>query len=338
MKIGVSGTGAVSPGGWDVAAFLAALDGGVALPVDERERDGREGFPSRLRAVPKPGAKLPFFRDPRLRRTSPVGRYVAGAALEALGDARAARVRAGELRLGVVTTLFCGCVNYSRRFYREVLEDPHTASPIVFPETVFNAPSSHLSAMLGSHAVNYTMIGDTAEFLCGLEIAVGWLLNDEVDGCLVVCGEEFDWLTAEAMSLFEPGCVMAEGGAALYLERAEMPEVELLQIAGPEFISARQAKTEAARRVRAEVAGGGILFAPEHEVWSDWDGERVGVREIFGEGLGAAAGWNCVAAVERARRDAQRAVVSAIGVNEHCAAAVFQGAVPVKSGVARISR
>lgn len=316
MKIGICGSGAVSPAGWGVAPLVAAFESGEPLLAESRERVGREGRPSRVRPVPKPEIKLPFLRDPRLRRTSPVGRFIVGAALEALGEERAQLVRQGDLRLGVVTTLFCGCVNYSQRFYREVLDDPHTASPIVFPETVFNAPSSHLSAMLDAHAINYTMIGDTAEFLCGLELAAGWLLNGDVDTCLVVCGEEFDWLTAEAMSLFEPGCVMGEGGAALCLELSEQAEVELLQIAGPELISARTPKVEAARRVREEVLAAGEV------AW--FDSQRC--HEIFGQGLGVAAGWQCVAAVEQARRVRGAAVVvEVLGVNEHCAAAVIKG-------------
>ena len=48
---------------------------------------------------------------------------------------------------------------------------------------------------------------------------------------------------------------MAEGGAALYLEKSEQPEVELLQIAGPELITSRQPRAEAARRVREAVVG-----------------------------------------------------------------------------------
>ncbi len=313
MRIAVAGSGVVSPAGWGMEVFRNALAAGEPIAVEERERAGREGFPSLVRAVPKPEVKMPFFRHPRLRRTSPVGRFVAGAALGALGEGRAALVESGELRVGVVTTLFCGCVNYSQRFYREVLADPHTASPIVFPETVFNAPSSHLSAMLGSHAVNYTMIGDTAEYLCGLEMAAGWLMNDEVDGCLVVCAEEFDWLTAEAMSLFEPGCVMGEGGAALYLEKRESPEIELAQIAGPELITAKVPKDEAARRVRASVVAGDDLL----EI------DPMATRSLFGEGLGVAAGWQCLAGIEMVREGQLPALVQVNGLNEHCAAAVF---------------
>ena len=312
-RIAIAGTGVVSPAGWGMEEFREVVAAAEPVAIEERERPGREGIPNPVRCVPKPEVKLPFFRDPRLRRTSPIGRFIAGAALEALGEERIAVVKSGDLRLGVVTTLYCGCVNYSQRFYREVLEDPGTASPIVFPETVFNAPSSHLSAMLGAHAMNYTMVGDSAEFLGGLEIAARWLLHGEVDGCLVVCGEELDWLTAEAMGMFEPGCVMGEGGVALYLEKASAAEIELAQIAGPELITAGVGKREASRRVRDQVidADGLIEIDP------------LATRGLFGEGLGVAAGWQCLLGIEVAKAEGAPVLVQVDGTNEHCAGAVF---------------
>jgi 3-oxoacyl-(acyl-carrier-protein) synthase len=74
-----------------------------------------------------------------------------------------------------VVCVFSGCVNYSSRFYSETLKDPATASPLVFPETVFNAPASHLSAFLGNSAINYTLVGDSGTFLIGLAMAAQWL-------------------------------------------------------------------------------------------------------------------------------------------------------------------
>ena len=63
---------------------------------------------------------------------------------------RCRSVQSGALRLGIVACTMAGSVAYSRRFYEEVLREPATASPLVFPETVFNAPASHLAAYLGT--------------------------------------------------------------------------------------------------------------------------------------------------------------------------------------------
>ena len=113
------------------------------------------------------------------------------AALEALGT-DLAEVQAGRLRVGIIVCLLTGIVAYSRRFYEAVLQDPATASPLLFPETVFNAPASHLAAYLGAGTINYTLVGDEGSFLQALALAAQWINDEPLDGCLVVGGEEMD--------------------------------------------------------------------------------------------------------------------------------------------------
>ena len=120
-----------------------------------------------------------------------------------------------------------GCVNYSRRFYDETLNDPATASPLVFPETVFNAPASHLAAMLGTTAINYTLVGDPGTFLQGLALAADWLQEARVDGCLVIGAEEVDWLTADAYRLFATKVILSEGAGAVYVRLWDRPSLSL---------------------------------------------------------------------------------------------------------------
>src|SRR5205085_6851799 len=126
-----------------------------------------------------------FMSHARLRRASPITHYSVAAALEALG-ADAPRVSGGSLRLGIVLCVMSGCVNYSRRFYDETLKDPATASPLVFPETVFNAPSSHLASLLGVGNRNYTLVGDPSTFLQGMALGADWIASGQLDGCLIV--------------------------------------------------------------------------------------------------------------------------------------------------------
>src|SRR4029079_3700582 len=119
-------------------------------------------------------------------------RYAVVAAVEALG-ADAAPERTG--RLGLILCVMSGGVPYSRRVFDEVLKDPPSASPLVFPETVFNAPSSHLATLLGTTAINYTLVGDPGAYLQGVALGADWLQRGRVDGCLVVGAEEIDWAT-----------------------------------------------------------------------------------------------------------------------------------------------
>lgn len=331
-RIVIAGTGAVSPAGWGVPALMAALDRGEPAATEPLER---QGVVTAVRRVPADPAAVP--KSARLRRTSPISKFAAAAALEALGPDRLARVQAGEWRVGVVSTLFNGCVNYSNRFFGEVLADPATASPILFPETVFNAPSSHLSAMLGSTAPNDTLLGDGAEFFTGLEVAAEWLARGEVDGCLVVGAEEIDWLCAEALHDYSRGFVPSEGAGALYLEAGDGP-VRLLHVPDPVSFTGVADRAEAARQLRETLAAGdepGVLLVdsltgvtrfdrPEREAWGDWSGPTWSPRTLLGESMGAAAALQCVAAVEAVKSGrATGALAFALGGNEQAAGARF---------------
>jgi 3-oxoacyl-(acyl-carrier-protein) synthase len=214
-NIFIHGIGAVSPAGWGVLPLGEALAKGEPWPTRELDRPGW-ACPFRVRRVPPPSPRPGFLAHPRLRRARAITQFAVAAALEALGD-DAAKVNFGSMRLGIVLCVMTGCVNYSRRFYDETLKDPASASPLVFPETVFNAPASHITALLGTHAINYTLVGDPGTFLQGLALGADWMLNDRVDGCLVVGAEEMDWLTADAYRLFERKVVLSEGAGAVYL-------------------------------------------------------------------------------------------------------------------------
>src|SRR5437016_5505428 len=216
-NIFVHGIGAVSPAGWGVLPLREALAKGEPMPARELARPGWTRS-LRVRPVPPPSPRPNFLTHARLRRTSPITQYAVAAALESLGD-DAARVSGGSLRLGIIFCVMTGCVSYSRRFYDETLKDPATASPLLFPETVFNAPASHLAALLDTTAVNYTLVGDPGTFLQGLALAADWLQDGRVEGCLVVGAEEIDWLTADAYGLFARRIILSDGAGAVYLRR-----------------------------------------------------------------------------------------------------------------------
>src|SRR5208282_4171174 len=216
-RVFVHGIGAVSPAGWGVPTFRGALEKGAPLPTQALTRPGRSK-PFQVRLVPEPARGLAFLAHPRLRRASAITQYAIGASCEALGE-DLGRVQNGELRLGIVVCLMPGCVTYSRRFYEEVLDDPATASPLIFAETVYNAPASHLAAFLNSGTVSYTLVGDDGSFLQGVALAADWLLNDQADGCLIIGANEMDWIVADAVHLFERQSVQGAGAGALYLRK-----------------------------------------------------------------------------------------------------------------------
>ena len=358
-KIFIPGIGAVSPAGWGVAALRDALAKGEPLPVKELARPGWTQ-PLCIRQVPPPNPRPAFLNHPRLRRTSPISQYAFAAAVEALGS-DAPQVAAGSLRLGVIFCVMTGCINYSRRFYDETLKDPVTASPLVFPETVFNAPSSHLAAALGTTARNYTLVGDPGTVLQGLALAADWLTSGSVDACLVVGAEEMDWLIADAFRLFDKEYLMSEGAGAVYLKQNPVGDevtslklktdidqrlltssptgesaVRLAAVTDSHLFFDNQSRAEAAKKMRAQMESAAAdllcdgqqnlprMDAAEVAAWNHWRGARLSPKTVLGEGSMAASAWQCVAAVDALRQNRYAAAnVSVVGCNQQAIGARF---------------
>ena len=298
----IHGIGAVSPAGWGVPALCEALDNNVPLPVHLLARPGWENQ-LRVRPVPPPLARLEFLAHPRMRRAGVLAQHTTAAALEALGP-DAARVRTGALRLGVIVCTLAGSVTYSRRFYEEVLQSPATASPLIFPETVFNAPASHLAACLNSPGINYTLVGDEGSFLQGLALAADWLAQDRADGCVVVGAEELDWIAADAARLFCKSNVYAGGAGALYLKNHPHARTELSAITDSFSYTPLSSRASAMRRVRSQLGLGvpnelHCASGTEASAWPDWPGAQVTPRAVLGAAFNASAAWQCVVACDQ---------------------------------------
>ncbi|MEZ5325067.1 MAG: beta-ketoacyl synthase N-terminal-like domain-containing protein [Verrucomicrobiales bacterium] len=342
-RLTIAGWGAVSPAGWGAEPLLSAAQSGIVADPEVRERAGA-GRPVRVRPVPPPEAGQ-HLRHPRLRRASPQVKFAAAACMEAMGVERAALVKTGQWRLGVVFATMCGAVQYSNRFYEEVLKEPATASPILFPETVFNATSSHLSAIFGSQAANYTLVGDSAEFLAALHIAADWLQDDIVDGCLVVGSEELDWVSWEAMQLFNSNGIVGEGAGALYLEwdKGEPGQDSIIVegITEPALWLNQREKRLATQQARAglpdgisrqavlalSTSGHAKTDGAESDVWEDWLGPRVASGLLLGNCMGAGVALNAVIACEYLVRGiAAEAILSAAGHHHQCLAAWLRSA------------
>lgn len=338
--ISITGCGAVTPAGWGVAALMDAVRGEGKIESSLLERAaGESTIRTRVLRVPAHGATTPKF--PRLRRSSAISRFAAAALAEALGEAGLADIAAGTRQVGVIFNLTNGCVNHSNRFFSEALANPSLASPLLFPETVFNAPSSHLSAMIGSAAPNDTLISDGTGFFSGIDLAVEWIERGDVDACVVVAAEEIDWLSAEGLRLYSRSYLPAEGAAAVLIERAEGP-AGLLRLPEPVSLAASE-RLRAARIIREQLAAsddGRTLLVdgrtgvrrfdlPETTVWADWSGPRWSPRMVLGEGMGVSSALQVVAAAAALLEGSfPRAAVTAVGGNQQ-AAGILLGTPPL---------
>jgi beta-ketoacyl synthase-like protein len=312
-RIYVHGLGAVSPAGWGVAALCDALKMDLPIPTQTLPRPGWEK-PLLVRAVPTPVARPAFFAHPRLRRANSLTQYAVASALEALAD-DVAKIQSGELRLGIVVCVMAGCVNYSRRFYEEVLREPATASPLIFPETVFNAPASHLAAFLGSHAASYTLVGDDGTFLQGLALAAQWLGDDKMDACVVIGAEETDWIIADAMKLFPRNAIHGAGAGAVLLKKDSVGALAELSAVTDSFsFTQTQSRAGAARKMQAQLpkcTPGELIYSGE-------------MKKLLGEAFVASAAWQCVVACDMIQQNNFSAAnVNIVGANQQAIGARF---------------
>lgn len=336
----IRGAGAVTAAGWSAADLLRAARGPAELPVTSCPRpDEQRPWPCSARAVPPPPPEK-AARHPRLRRASAITRYSVAAALEALADAGHPAAAAPPRGLGILFVMMNGCVNYTGRFYQEVLLNPAQASPLIFPETVFNAPASHIASFLGIDGAVSTLVGGANAVMEALDTAALWIRTGVVEQCLLIAAEECDWLSAEALTYYHPKLIASEGAGALLLA-AEGPGVRLGAVAGPlSYISWEERAAllpELAARATATLAGEAVLVddrcgvpridRAEAAAWAGTGTRWAAVRSpkaVLGESMGASAILQMVLGVLEARDARLPVVVSMPGTNTAAYACVME--------------
>ncbi|MFI4941611.1 MAG: hypothetical protein ACHP7O_14880, partial [Burkholderiales bacterium] len=234
--------------------------------------------------------------------------------------------------IGIIVCLQCGCVQFSSRFFEETLKNAATASPLLFPETVFAAPACHVAALLENTPLVCTLTGDASSYAQGLALGIDWLHEGRVDACLAIGAEEIHWLSADALWHFDHRAIISSGAAALALSLD--PEwslgVELELITDAHSYTALANRMRAAKKMRAqmpaqsqaEILCDGLNDSPradaaETNAWAGWSGPRISPKLVLGEGLMAAAAWQCVAGCDMIASGKFSAVnVSLVGANQ----------------------
>jgi 3-oxoacyl-(acyl-carrier-protein) synthase len=232
MSLAIAGMGWVTPLGNGVdPVWDRLLHGDEASATAISEQFGDRSYS----AFRVPESALSGLAHPRLRRASLISRFAAAAGLEALQAGGLKVDSQNAQRIALIFAISNGGVIYTKRFYRDVIEmGAQSASPLLFPETVFNAPASHLAAMLGVTGTTYTVVGDGAVGLLAIKMAEDVMTDESLDYCLIVGTEEVDWLLCDAYRRWrllrsappiEPfgkqkrGMILSEGAGAVLLAR-----------------------------------------------------------------------------------------------------------------------
>ena len=353
MKAGIAGVGCVTPLGCSPGEIRRRIGNGERAAVVEMKNPETGRIFSAAPVPPEYVAHL--NREPRLRRASTISLLAAAAGKAAIADSGVELTAEIRSRFALVFGVSSGGVQYTRRFYEQVVkEGANTASPLLFPETVYNAPASHLAAMLGVDGATYTIVGDGTVGLQALHFGAQLLATGEADHVLVVGAEELDWILLEAhrdWRLIAPdgnarphskphtGALLAEGAAAVLLSReGRRATVHLCE--GRTCFSAKEAP-QMMGEVVAQFAG----FTPVDVIVSGGNGTwvddviasavqkhfpktrlpQITPKEHVGEALGAGALLQVAMAVDALEHwDARRALVAAMGWNQQAAAALIE--------------
>ncbi|MEY2509387.1 MAG: hypothetical protein QOE26_150 [Verrucomicrobiota bacterium] len=248
MSLHIAGMGWVTPLGSGVEEVWSRLLNGESASAETLSSPLGRDYPV-FRVPESATARAPAH--PRLRRSSAISRFAAVAGLDALKSAGVKLDSEIAQRTALIFAVSNGGVIYTKRFYHEIVESgAQAASPLLFPETVFNAPASHLAAILGITGATYTLVGDGAVGMLALKMAEDLMTSDTLDYCLVVGAEEADWLLCDAYRKWrllrsappiepfrEPprGTILSEGAGAILLSlegRAPACPISIEKIAG----------------------------------------------------------------------------------------------------------
>ncbi len=349
----VASFGCVTPLGKSAEETARQIRAGErATMVEVKNPESGRVFPAAL--VP-PAFTSHLGLEPRLRRASAISVLAAAAGNEALGSFLNANPER-KPRLAIVFGVSSGGVQYTRRFYEQIVKQgANAASPLLFPETVYNAPASHLAAMIGIDGATYTLVGDGTVGLQALEFGAHLIAAGDADDVLVVAAEELDWVLLEAHRAWglvqsrsagsdrstQRGTPLAEGAAAVLLSRD--PGITTLSFSenGTHFSKADAA--EMLKQTLAEIMNDSLpdfIVAAGSETWTGKEIERalqhdfpkitanvLKANSSIGECLGAGALLQVVVALEELRStDMQRALVASLGWNQQVAAAMIERA------------
>ncbi len=330
----IQGIGWVTPAGRDLASVWSAVRTGAVPPLSEIVN------PFDLRVFPvwrvDPAIVADAARLPRLRRSSAISHFAVTAALDALRDSGCDPARE---RLGVVFAATNGGVIYTRRFFEEVSKSGTQAgSPLLFPETVYNAPASHIAAVAGITGTVTTIINDATAAIHAISAACDLLDSGTCDRCLVVAAEEADWAICEAYAAWNlsapegtavplggSGAIFAEGAAALLLgSDGDGPAIERI-LDGGTFASIADARKQVAAFAKDAAAqlsvcsASGTLF---DDAEADLRGPRIFPKAVLGEAFATSALTQvaCAALALREHSPGARAFVSAVGFSGQAAA------------------
>jgi 3-oxoacyl-[acyl-carrier-protein] synthase II len=180
-RICITGVGVVSSIGIGKEEFLSSLKNGRSGIEEIKEFDTHFSR-SKKGGVIRSFHPKDFIPTGKIRRLDRASQFAIAASKLAFADAQFSVTRENSSRVGVVLgSGFCG-LSSSEEFHRsQVLKGFLDLNPMLFPNTVPNAPSSYVSIELGIHGVNSTLVQSFCTAEAALVFACDQLRKGKAD-------------------------------------------------------------------------------------------------------------------------------------------------------------
>ncbi len=177
-RICITGVGVISSIGIGKEEFLSSLKAGKS-GIEEIKEFNTYFSRSKKGGLVRGFHPKDFIQASKIRRLDRASQFAIAASKLALSDARFTVTKEKSPRVGVVLgSGFCG-LSSSEEFHRsQVLKEYVDLNPMLFPNTVPNAPSSHVSIELGIQGVNCTLV----QSFCTAEAAIAFACDQIQSG------------------------------------------------------------------------------------------------------------------------------------------------------------
>src|SRR4030043_1607859 len=239
-RICITGVGVVSSIGIGKEEFLSSLKNGNAGIGEIKEFDTNFSH-SKKGGIVRSFHPKDFIPAVKIRRLDRASQFAIAASKMALADAQFSVTQENSARVGVVLgSGFCG-LSSSEEFHRgQVLKGFLDLNPMLFPNTVPNAPSSYFSIELGIQGVNSTLVQSFCTAEAALFFACDQLRKGSADLILTGGVDELSEFLFRGFSdlgflatdqghgekscpydKMRNGLVLGEGGGVLVIETEE---------------------------------------------------------------------------------------------------------------------
>jgi 3-oxoacyl-[acyl-carrier-protein] synthase II len=193
-----------------------------------------------------------FIKNPRWYRIPRISQFALVSANLAISDAKLNIRKEDPSRIGIFFGTCNGPSYSTEQVYQALIEKgPAGVNPILFQETVFNAPVSNISILLGIKGPCIALPIGQASGSYAISIALNYLRNQKIDCAIVGAADEHTKIVHESFSYLKVlspsdggeegsrpfdktrnGVVLSEGSVFLILESLEHAQQRNVHIYG----------------------------------------------------------------------------------------------------------